>query len=473
MSLFENKLTLIHSFLYFEMVTRGQSRRHVAKRVNQFAKAAASVAGTAGIAAGNFAVKNLLKYFSQPATPNRKKLSIEDIIKVTPKPAPSPGMTGQRGGVPYKRRTWKASMSKSRGRFKKGTRKRTFLDRSPKGITICREVGSSPAIGTTAESVFVGHATINPTLLIENFSLAFTKWMSVQNQPFFSDFNNWDEVITQAGNFITTVYHQKYYNGPSSSLFAITITSAVTTYKNFADQFTTAIRTAMVDGSTILSNSDIRLTTLEIIQGTTLYKKFDLQRAKFGWHAKSTMKIQNRTINSSGNDENDDVDNVPIYGKVYEGKGNGFKSRTPTGAEDGVIANDANVPYLYQVNSNTSLFAEPPKPSQLFGVQRSGKAHLDPGEIKTSHLYHKVEFTVNRLWRMLRRVIVPGPVQELSKEMYQGVYRCFCFEKMIKTSADSAVNVMKVAYEIDQKDYCYFVAPKTPTTSTLIKLAYV
>lgn len=48
----------------------------------------------------------------------------------------------------------------------------------------------------------------------------------------------------------------------------------------------------------------------------------DLRRCKFDIYVKSSLKIQNRTVNTDANNEADDVDNVPLYGKQFEGSGN-------------------------------------------------------------------------------------------------------------------------------------------------------
>ena len=41
------------------------------------------------------------------------------------------------------------------------------------------------------------------------------------------------------------------------------------------------------------------------------------------------MKIQNRSTNSVDDEQSDEVDNVPLYGRSYEGTGSGTLVDTP------------------------------------------------------------------------------------------------------------------------------------------------
>lgn len=131
-------------------------------------------------------------------------------------------------------------------------------------------------------------------------------------------------------------------------------------------------------------------------------------------HTKSAMKVQNRTVNIVGTeDDADDVDNVPINGYLYNCKGNNFLSKTQRtilkGIDSAAIGGGPNT-----VNNDVILFegstkstptfavgdsyfttsgisentfskpAEPPKPYQIVNCKKAAKIRINPGGIKTS-----------------------------------------------------------------------------------------
>lgn len=482
MSLFENKLTLIHSFLHFEMViTRQRSRAQATKRMGQLGKAAASAAAAAGTAAASFAVKNLLNYLSSPSyltpkTPNpgqKQRPKITDVFNITP----SPGMKGERKNQPYKRRSYKsASSSRSKGFFKKGTKKRTFLDRSNYAVTFCREEARAPALNVNVQTTYVGHATVTPKSLFTEIAYAMVKWYAIKLQM---DFKQFTAFVKPFGtdNVVIELIGKANMDATPTVVSTFTCTAGVTTFAQLADAWILAI-TTWIAANPYGSLTQIR--SYGSAAGRADFRQFDLSRARFTHGCKSTMKIQNRTINSAGNDEVDDVDNVPLYGKSYEGNGNYFKYRVnqDTDGNDFWISVATNIDQnvgIIEVPSTVTTgrtghpLAEPPKPSQLMNVNRSGKAHLDPGEIKTSVLYHRITMNLNTF---LRKAFIfsEGTLFTIRKDIKLGNYRIFAFEKMLKVAPETETTQMKLAYEVDQKSWCTFTAPKTAVVNTVLEL---
>jgi len=178
----------------------------------------------------------------------------------------------------------------------------------------------------------------------------------------------------------------------------------------------------------------------------------DLERTKIDICVKSTLKLQNQTSSSAEDNEADDVNNVPLYGKSYEGTGNGAVSRmvretghqqpVPSGPEDYLIR-----PGNPGLTILPAAYREPPLPSQFSRVQKSGKAHLDPGQIKTSVLNYKKTF----YFANLVKILFTGTVLTEQNRQPQGNYRFFCFEKMIQFIGTSTANSIKIAFEVDTK----------------------
>lgn len=156
--------------------------------------------------------------------------------------------------------------------------------------------------------------------------------------------------------------------------------------------------------------------------------------------AKSSLKIQNRSRNALGT-ESDEVDNVPLYGRSYEGTGNGTQIATVSGRSlygdnvKGVIVLDST-------SLSTSL-RKPPLPSVFPSVTRSGKARLDPGHIKTSNLSTKKSMNLTQL---LIAILTTD------NNNLVGKFRFFALEKMLEPNVADIDKVdMNIAYEISSK----------------------
>jgi len=187
-----------------------------------------------------------------------------------------------------------------------------------------------------------------------------------------------------------------------------------------------------------------------------LVSSIDLTTAKLEFDIKSMLKVQNRTINSANNDSSEDVDNVPLLGKFFEYKTNGTQyqdyrntagpSQIVTHPSYGILATDVVVPGT-GINE-TNMYKEVPLQSQIIGCKKSGKAQLEPGEIKTSML--RDSFTIS--WNKFAKIYLAKQQNEgLTRftQFWLGKSRLFCFERLIQTVAagDAALLPYSLAYE--------------------------
>lgn len=178
--------------------------------------------------------------------------------------------------------------------------------------------------------------------------------------------------------------------------------------------------------------------------------RLDLLIVNIAW--KSSMKLQNRTISATGNNESDDIDNVPVYGKSYSGPGLGCKlvgnvSQTLVG----FVANQTTGLIKTAASSNAAL-QEPPEPKQFHPVKQSGKVKLGSGEVKTSVLTKKI----NVRFGYLMNILAPAPAAASSSATGLkingrfSIYRMFAVEKMMDVNAGVLTDVT-VAFENDSK----------------------
>jgi len=177
-----------------------------------------------------------------------------------------------------------------------------------------------------------------------------------------------------------------------------------------------------------------------------------MKQCKVHFIARSALKMQNRTVQTEGDNEFTNVDNVPLYGKTYEGNGTGtiYLKTPPTGGPRPVFyANKENSVILSDNGDGCPL--EPPETSQFDVVRREGKIKLDPGEIKTSILSWKKSMKFNDFWNM----VYPLSGQNTAVKPI-GTYRLFAIEKMIHFTADVNDTAIKTVYEINYDLSCKF-----------------
>lgn len=138
---------------------------------------------------------------------------------------------------------------------------------------------------------------------------------------------------------------------------------------------------------------------LNITPATSLFpfRSWNLLNTRIMVTSTSTLKFQNRSVNETGDEDTNDVDNVPLIGRSYSGKGTGTEWNNGT---LGVKPFYADRFGLINKDGDTEGMKEPPF-GQLFSqVKKSGGISIHPGSIKISKLSHKINLTLNRFHRM-------------------------------------------------------------------------
>jgi hypothetical protein len=189
--------------------------------------------------------------------------------------------------------------------------------------------------------------------------------------------------------------------------------------------------------------------------------EIDLQSVSLHLYCRSHMKIQNRTVNTPVNDQADDVDNVPLYGRHFTVNGNGsmFRDYPDGGNTTPYLTTDKLWGVLnYSVlaaDTNTTLYQEVPLKSQLTGVKEHGNIHMDPGEVKTSSIAHEATISWNGL---VQRYYSKAGLNVTNKDAQRftfGKTRILAMEKMINAVAVVADNAPRIAYEHNLDLACY------------------
>jgi hypothetical protein len=210
-----------------------------------------------------------------------------------------------------------------------------------------------------------------------------------------------------------------------------------------------------------------------------LQAELDLTTVSFSFYSKSHLKIQNRTVNSDGNDQADDVDNVPLYGKFFDYNSNGTIYRDyndPSTATSSAITTSpvyGLLPSTIGSDTSTKMYVEVPDRTQFVGCQKVGKSNLDPGEIKTSTITTNCTFSMGKLiTTLLARK--PNSTQTTTgqpayNQIWIGKTRLFSWEKMINSVAMTAVNQFNLAFEHQLEIGCIVSVKRSNYTAPAIQ----
>lgn len=175
------------------------------------------------------------------------------------------------------------------------------------------------------------------------------------------------------------------------------------------------------------------------------YLQINIANMKCHFQVKSTLKIQNQTVSTSGDDE-DDVNNVPLYGKSYNFNGTQLKQTRPyIGNGGGTVQSQdltANVDFGVVSYVNSNELPEPVQgPVEFRGLKAIGKAHLDPGQVKTSILTDSINMYFSTLFKTF---MDDAPGTSVQRARLHGKGRIFALEKMINVLGSLSI---LIAYE--------------------------
>lgn len=229
------------------------------------------------------------------------------------------------------------------------------------------------------------------------------------------------------------------YAGATNDGFSITITAPIT-FSQILDAFINGLNAKYDALSATLVPYDIRFRNIYItspaVNNAPNTTTIDLINAKIQMWCMSSLKVQNRSLNSAGDDDIHDVDQVPLKVVNYSGYGTGLDSRYDflglgfNANQDCIIA-----------ASDPPLAGDAPLPSLLQGVRKYGYSDINPGDIKTDILKNNIYVSLDTLTRT-----IIGPRGNGNLRLPLGKYAFMHYEKTIEANNASPV-AMSIAYE--------------------------
>jgi len=406
----------------------------------------------------NYARKQFQKYFPQYATGNSFAGNGTQTGTGTSAPNRATSITG--GGT-YKTAGFVSTTLKPRG---KKTDKFNVL-----GTTLVSEIGGvvngGIATSTSGNVVAIGHASCpSYTAHILCWRAIIKKLLIRIGQVELSDFDQ-NIVGIGTGDIIRITYQFT----ADSSIAIQNFTAGVGLLS--PNQFAAAI------AAYFTANYDANLSFHKIeyfpATGSPSPAVLPLKRCMLVYSCKSTLKIQNTTVEQTGGDE-ESVNNVPLHGKAYFGNGTGTEAISRDGLS--VVAATtfrADNKYGTIAKVPTERWYQEVVPASHFTqVKQFGKVVLEPGDIKTSVLSYYGKISLNAIYRKL----FDNDAALAHTKTSVGTYRFMMLEKMIQATTPSDANSIKVAYECNMRMGCYATMKydtETAQQNDLLNLATV
>lgn len=394
---------------------------------------AANVAKAAYNASQHPGVRQAFNYIGNPTSRSHAR-----DFRQRPYPA-RPAGTGQ---APFQagRRGGTTGPGRSGGFLKtRKVRKTKARKLSNKGIDYCKEVGGRT---TSANCVYIGHNTCPNQLILSCAWRAMFKHFFLEAGADISDLT--ESLGFPSGSQLIVNYSQS--TGGPLLVETITVTDDAAFINGFVSWAMDITRPWNAPSGALNLKIQVQFESMRTIiaspEISTLHShNMSMRFARVAFAVKSALKIQNRTIGAIDNGvEADDVENCPLFGVSYEGKGSG----TYTNHKRFSTPN-ANVNLWAHVDKGTILaeqpvngFEEPMEPNMMNMVTREGKIKVEPGEIKTSVLTWNSSMFFTDLYDKMkyRNTDLSGTTAHKV-----GKFRIFAIEKMLQASAtESAIS---------------------------------
>lgn len=306
---------------------------------------------------------------------------------------------------------------------------------------------------TDNRCVYIGHYSMPPLTIAKYSVYALVKAIMNHADIQFSSFDEAFLGSLAAGDIVGIEYRLSPLLAPTAVSY--TIAAGETTYRNVADGLWTVMyNTFLVPPSGPVGyGSQSTLLKAYLNRAGQNREAIILSDASIGLICKSSLKMQNRSINTVDDDEASDVNNVPLVGKSYQFKGNIMVPRDTTlsNAVTGAMNPPDNQTGIIRYGAGSSdVIAEPPEAYFYANKPKVVKLRFQPGVIKTSTINDNITMNLSNFWRYLNGLFRIGPPQD-RVFCSLGKSRLFALERSIGRLAAEVEPGIVLTTEVDNK----------------------
>lgn len=325
-----------------------------------------------------------------------------------------------------------------------------------KGVQVCLESGH---VVSTSSCMYIGHASCPTRVAKRSLWRALTKMILMRANKLNVD---WNDVPVECNVGDTFVVEYRVTMDPAAALASSVVTYAAgltqdqialqfhANFEAFSSQFT-------------INKMSYRPNNAGVGNVVVFLNNAEIELDVF-----SQFKVQNQTVTLSADNEADDVNNVPLIGKSYEGRGTGTKYQVERFASIPFICDPAYG--VIEKAGTTNDLAEPPSAKMFQQVTKSGKASLAPGEIKTSTIRYQKRLGLQNFITLIYDLQTDFAPKYKLKHL--GEFKFYAFEKQIDSLVAAPENNIRIAYEHDLK-FAAMIIPHAFTATTQLYDQYI
>lgn len=297
---------------------------------------------------------------------------------------------------------------------------------------------------TDDRCVYLSHCTFPPTEIAKQIIYVLVKRLANNCGVVFSSFDDPSSQYFATGNSVSISYKPNITSAPIS--LGYTVLAGDLTYRNVAEGLWTIVFNSLINSSTGFTSQSIMNAAIHTSSAAIVVSRVNLMDAAVSVYSKSSLKMQNRSVSVAADNESDDINNVPLTGRGYEGRGNGFVTR-----DNNLILAPCTLDYAWnQVGAGSTVnLQEPPQVFHLQYAKGMKKANIQPGRIKTSILTNKQYMNLNRFFALVNGLYISAT----DTNQYHGIgrVRMYALERAIARMGSDSSPAITINAEHDIK----------------------
>lgn len=459
-----------------EAVRLGNAIDSGVARAGQAFKYAQLAAG--GFNLGRKVVNSFLQKEKQTMAPVAKKLQYGSPLRgrKVSFTTPRKSMLKRRKSILAKTRLPIYTTGKLAGRIKKHKRRLPKKDMyEKKGIAINTEYANT-VDSAGNQTVIIGHSTTVAEQMLRVAVGVLVKRLFQKMNIEVATLNDVVNVVDfSIGDKFTFVGNRQGVDPPGGE--GATVYSYVllagdigNTVMNLIDKLCGSLKTYINVQSNQWANAALRFSEFrfEPVTDGTKHDRCSLKilNSTMHFYCKSDLKMQNRSVSVETDNQADNVNNVPVYGKSYEGTGTGFSIQRAKSvnqlSESYFVHRTRGIMEINGTSSNGML--EPLTRKNFRGVSKSATVSYNPGEIKTSTLISSfVMYFDTLVFACVAAFNNLGlPLAATNPWIKKGKFRFQILDKVIGLTGATGV---KVAYEHNHYVAGYFKPGRSQQTT--------
>lgn len=325
-----------------------------------------------------------------------------------------------------------------------------------RGVQNSYETGG---IMETANCGYIGHATHPSAIVRISFYRALIKMILMKVNKLNQE---WSAIPKDVGATDRIVISYRVSHSPTDAVVIQFVDVAALTQEEIAQSFLTLFGGAP-------SQINFREITYRPSNGSIGAATINLVNSVVHVTTQSQFKMQNRSTSDEFNDESDNVDNCPLIGRSYEGKGTGSQfivdaAVTPfyCSISHGIIQRTGQAEGLY----------EPPNPKLFSDLTGSKKHYMPPGRVQTSVLKDNYSISLNKFCYHMYDA-APNNAAPFFRVKPIGKFRFFGMEKQLQPNNPGVGNDVKIAFEHDLKFNIYITPGSTQLTTSVFAQGFI